>query len=73
MDEYEQYEMRHKERLAAQPGLTGMWQVSGRNDIVDFEEVVRFDKEYIERWNLGLDLRLILQTMKIVVTGKGSI
>lgn len=73
VDEYEQYEMHHKARLAAKPGLTGMWQVSGRSDIVDFEEVVRLDKEYIEGWNLGLDLRIILQTMKIVVTGKGSI
>lgn len=73
VDEYEQYEMHHKARLAAKPGLTGMWQVSGRSDIVDFEEVVRLDKEYIEKWNIGLDFKILLQTVKIVFTGKGSV
>lgn len=43
------YEPRHKARLAIKPGITGMWQVSGRSDITDFEEVVRLDKEYIEK------------------------
>ena len=43
------YEPRHKVRLAIKPGITGMWQVSGRSDITDFEEVVRLDKEYIEK------------------------
>lgn len=73
VDEYEQYEMHHKARLAAKPGLTGMWQVSGRSDIVDFEEVVRLDKKYIEEWNTGLDLKILLQTVKVVFTGKGSV
>ena len=50
------YEPRHKVRLAIKPGITGMWQVSGRSDITDFEEVVRLDKEYIENWNIGLDM-----------------
>ena len=49
------YEPRHKARLAIKPGITGMWQVSGRSDITDFEEVVRLDKEYIENWDIGLD------------------
>ena len=48
------YEPRHKARLAIKPGITGMWQVSGRSDITDFEEVVRLDKEYIENWDIGL-------------------
>ena len=48
------YEPRHKVRLAIKPGITGMWQVSGRSDITDFEEVVRLDKEYIENWDIGL-------------------
>ena len=73
VDEYEQYERHHKVRLAAKPGLTGLWQVSGRSDIVDFEEVVALDKKYIEEWNIGLDLKILCQTVKVVVTGKGSI
>ena len=72
VDEYEQYEAHHKARLAAKPGLTGMWQVSGRSDIVDFEEVVRLDKKYIAEWNIGMDLRILFETVKVVVTGKGS-
>ena len=73
VDEYEQYELHHKARLAAKPGLTGMWQVSGRSDIVDFEEVVRLDKRYITEWNIGMDLRILFETVKIVITGKGSV
>lgn len=46
------YEPHHKARLAIKPGITGMWQVSGRSDITDFEEVVRLDKEYIENWDI---------------------
>ena len=72
LDEYEQYELHHKARLAVKPGLTGMWQVSGRSDIVDFEEVVRLDKEYITNWSIGLDIKILLQTVKIVLTGQGS-
>lgn len=52
------YEPRHKARLAIKPGITGMWQVSGRSDITDFEEVVRLDKEYIENWDIGLDIKM---------------
>lgn len=46
VDEWEKYEMHHRSRLAFKPGLTGMWQVSGRSNITDFEEVVRLDTEY---------------------------
>lgn len=72
LDEYEQYEMHHKARLAVKPGLTGMWQVNGRSDIVDFEEVVRLDKKYITDWDIGMDIKILLQTIKILFTGKGS-
>lgn len=51
------YEYQHFARLAIKPGITGMWQVSGRSNIVDFEEVVRLDKEYISDWNIGLDIK----------------
>lgn len=66
------YEPRHKVRLAIKPGITGMWQVSGRSDITDFEEVVRLDKEYIENWNIGLDLRILFKTVLVVVRKDGS-
>jgi lipopolysaccharide/colanic/teichoic acid biosynthesis glycosyltransferase len=49
-----------------------MWQVSGRSDITDFEEVVRLDKEYIENWNIGLDIKILLKTVMVVVKKDGS-
>lgn len=54
-DELLKYELHHRARIAIKPGITGMWQVSGRSDITDFEEVVRLDTEYISNWNFGLD------------------
>ena len=60
------YELHHRARLAIKPGITGMWQVSGRSDITDFEEVVRLDKEYIENWNIGLDIKILLKTVLVV-------
>ncbi len=71
--EYEQYELHHKGRLATKPGLTGMWQVSGRSDITDFEEVVRLDKEYIDNFSLILDLEIFLKTIKVVLGKQGSV
>ena len=58
------YEPRHKARLAIKPGITGMWQVSGRSDITDFEEVVRLDKEYIETQQLTIGNWCVYSTMK---------
>ena len=52
-DELRQYELHHRARIAIKPGITGMWQVSGRSDITDFEEVVRLDTEYISNWSLS--------------------
>ena len=54
-------------RLAIKPGITGMWQVSGRSDITDFEEVVRLDTEYISNWNIGLDIKILLKTVMVVI------
>jgi exopolysaccharide biosynthesis polyprenyl glycosylphosphotransferase len=71
-DEYEQYELRHKSRLAIKPGLTGMWQASGRSDITDFEEVVRLDNEYIKNFSLRLDIKIIWKTVAVVLLRKGS-
>ena len=55
VDEWEQYELHHRSRMSIKPGITGMWQASGRSDITDFEEVVKLDTEYIENWTIGLD------------------
>ena len=72
MDEYEQYDLHHKIRLSIKPGLTGLWQVSGRSDIKDFDEVVRLDEKYIENWNIGMDIKIILKTIGVVFGAKGS-
>lgn len=72
VNEFEQYDFHHKIRLSIKPGLTGMWQVSGRSEITDFEEIVRLDTKYIENWSLGLDIKLILKTIKVVLDRKGS-
>ena len=71
-DELEQYELHHRARIAIKPGITGMWQVSGRSDITDFEEVVRLDKEYIENWDIGLDIKILLKTVMVVAKKDGS-
>ncbi|MDY4971309.1 MAG: sugar transferase, partial [Lachnospiraceae bacterium] len=55
------------------PGLTGMWQVSGRSDITNFEEVVALDLKYIREWNLWLDIKLLFKTVQVVLMGKGSV
>lgn len=60
------YELHHRARLAIKPGITGMWQVSGRSDITDFEEVVRLDKEYITNWDIGLDIKILFSISDII-------
>lgn len=71
-DEFKEYEYHHKARLGIRPGLTGMWQVSGRSKITDFERVVELDTEYITNWTLGLDVRILFKTIGVVLSGKGS-
>ena len=56
VDEWDKYELHHRARLATKPGLTVMWQISGRSNITDFEEVVKLDKQYISEWTMGLDM-----------------
>ncbi len=72
VDEVEQYETRHHVRLAMKPGITGMWQVSGRSKITDFEEVVKLDKQYIENWKFSLDLKILFKTVVTVLGRDGS-
>ena len=55
------------------PGLTGMWQVSGRSDITDFDEVVALDAKYIEQWDITMDIKILWKTILVVLTGDGAV
>ena len=72
VEEYEMYEMRHLKRMSIKPGITGMWQTSGRSDITDFEEVVRLDTQYITNWSVALDIKLLFKTIMVVLKKEGS-
>lgn len=72
VDEFEKYSLHHKNRLSFKPGLTGLWQVSGRSDITDFEEVVRLDSDYISNWSIGLDIKILFKTIVNVIARKGA-
>jgi exopolysaccharide biosynthesis polyprenyl glycosylphosphotransferase len=70
--ELDRYELWHKRKLSVKPGMTCLWQVSGRNRISNFDEWVRLDLEYIEQWNLWLDVRILARTAWAVISGSGS-
>ena len=72
VDEFEQYNIYYRRRLSITPGLTGMWQVSGRSDIKDFDDVVKLDLKYIDEWSLKQDVKILMQTIWVVLFGKGS-
>ena len=72
VDEFEKYNGYYRRRMSITPGLTGMWQVSGRSDIQDFEEIVKLDLEYIDNWSLGLDFKILFMTVYTVLARKGS-
>ena len=72
VDEYEQYEPKHRARVSMMPGLTGLWQVSGRSNIRDFDEVVKLDMEYIDNSSFWMDVKIILLTIKVVLFGRGA-
>ena len=72
VDEWEKYELHHRARLAVKPGITGLWQVSGRSKITDFEEVVKLDMNYINKWSIGLDIKILLKTVGAVFGKEGS-
>ena len=73
VSEFEAYQQHHRARMSVKPGITGMWQVSGRSEITDFEEVVRLDTKYINEWSIGLDIKILLQTVITVLKRKGSV
>jgi len=72
VDEYKQYESHHKRRLSMKPGITGLWQVSGRSNIEDFEEVVKLDVTYIDNWSLWNDIKILFKTVYVVFAGRGA-
>ena len=72
VDEFEQYEAKHRCRLSMTPGLTGMWQISGRSDVKDFDEVVKLDMQYIDNWSILKDIKILILTVWVVLAGRGS-
>ncbi len=72
VDEYQQYSYYQKRRISFRPGITGLWQISGRSDIKDFDEVVKLDLEYIDNWSLMLDIKILIKTVLIVLGRKGA-
>lgn len=72
VEEVEKYEIDHIRRISIKPGITGMWQVSGRSTITDFDDVVTLDTKYIDEWGIDLDIKIILKTILVVFTRKGA-
>lgn len=71
-DEVENYETHYRRRLSIRPGLTGLWQISGRNQITNFEDILALDVEYIDRWSIWLDIQIIWKTCWMVLTRRGA-
>lgn len=73
VDEVDRFDDRsHRRRLSVKPGLTCLWQVAGRNNVKDFNEWVRLDLEYIDNWSIWLDLKILVRTVPVVLTGAGA-
>lgn len=72
LDEWEKYDLHHRVRMSIKPGITGLWQISGRSDITDFEEVVRLDREYIQNWSIWLDFKILFKTVGVVLRHEGA-
>lgn len=71
-DEFTHYNEHYRKRLTMKPGLTGLWQVSGRSDITDFDEVVGYDLKYIDNWSIAEDFKILLKTVVVVFTRVGA-
>lgn len=72
VDEVSRYENYHRRRISIKPGITGMWQVSGRSTITNFSQVVSLDVKYIEQWSVWLDFKIIIKTVFVVLARKGA-
>lgn len=72
-EEVAQYEDWHRRRISIKPGVTGLWQISGRNKITDFNEVVKLDLRYIDRWRFSNDLKILWRTIWVVLARKGAL
>ena len=72
-EEVEHYREEHLKRISLKPGITGMWQISGRNKITDFEQVVALDCDYLENWCFFDDLKILFTTIVVVLQRKGAI
>lgn len=73
LDEWEKYEPHHRARMSFRPGLTGLWQVSGRSNITDFEEVVKLDTQYIREWSVKEDMKILFKTITGVLKSDGAV
>ena len=73
VDEWEQYDENHRIRMCVKPGITGIWQVSGRSTITDFNEVVKLDASYVRNWNIFLDIKIIFKTFRAVLRSDGAV
>ncbi len=71
-DEFGQYSPYYRRRMSMTPGLTGMWQVNGRSEIENFDDVVKYDLEYIDHWSLTLDMKILCKTISVVFRHKGA-
>ena len=72
VEEVAKYETHHLQRLSVKPGITGEWQVRGRSNVIDFEEIVRMDLDYQQKWSSVYDMNLILRTISVVLARKGA-
>ncbi|MDL2301717.1 sugar transferase [Lachnospiraceae bacterium OttesenSCG-928-D06] len=72
IDEVDKYKRTQWRRISIKPGITGMWQVSGRSDVQSFDDIVKMDIDYIDRWTLLLDIKIILRTVLVLLRHKGS-
>jgi exopolysaccharide biosynthesis polyprenyl glycosylphosphotransferase len=72
LDEVAQYEVEHLRRISAKPGVTGLWQISGRNKITDFEKIVELDCKYLDEWRFSYDIKILFKTIIVLVQRKGA-